>query len=492
MIKKQMQDVSVMIYVVQPGDTLFTIAESAGTSVAALQQLNQFPYPDRLVPGQAILIPEAAPEPLQYTVTSGDTLYEIAQLYNTTIRALREANPLAELDPLLVGTVLIIPGWSQESYTVQPGDSLYRIADRYGVSPELIAQTNHLPPDGSIFPGQILIIPFQPRRDIETLAYFQLLDPNGLERGLREMGQYITYGALFEYPVTPEGLLVISPNTERAVALLTQSNIRPLATITNWTPEIGFDSDLARTILGNEAIKTQSIASILGLLDQYGFAGVNIDFENMYPEDRYLFNSFIEDLAAALRPAGYLTTVAVAPKTGDLPNAPWIGAFDYAALGTAADIIFIMTYEWGWVGGPPMAIAPLPQVSQVLRYAVTQIPPVKIIQGVPLYAYDWPLPDTEATRATAVNLVEVYNLAYRFGATINFDPVAQSPWFRYTNDQGVDHEVWLEDARSVQAKYELAQSLGLRGVGYWAYGNHPYGFPQNWPILTQRFNVVQI
>lgn len=480
-----------MIYVVQPGDTLFTIARQTGTTVADLQQINKFPNPDQLVVGEAILIPTPIPEPLQYTVVSGDILYRIAETYGTTVNAIIQANNITNPDQIQVGTVLRIPGWSQQTYTVQPGDTLYQIANSYGVPWELIARTNHLSDTGLIYPGQNLIIPIPPRPDIETLGYFQLVNLSGMERSLTEMGQYITYGAIFEYPVTPEGSLTISPNTDQAVTILRRHNILPLATITNWSPEIGFDPDLARTILGNEMIKAQTIATIFDLLNQYDFAGVNIDFENMYPEDRYLFNAFIQDLASALRPAGYLTTLAVAPKAADFPNAPWVGAFDYASLGAAADIVFVMTYEWGWVGGPPMAIAPLPQVRQVLQYAVTQISPLKIIQGVPLYAYDWPLPDTEETRATALNLVDVYNLAYRYGAVINYDPVAQSPWFRYINDQGVEHEVWLEDARSVQAKYELAQSLNLRGVGYWAHGNEPYGFPQNWPVLSERFNVVK-
>lgn len=483
------------IYVVQAGDTLLAIAQKTGTTVEALQQLNQFPDPSQLVIGQAILIPSPAAAPLRYTVVAGDTLYFIAQTYAITVNAIVQANNITNPDLINVGTVLTIPGWSALTYTVRSGDTLYQIANNFGVLINLIVKTNHIANPSLIYPGQTLIIPLQTAipqpKDIETLAYFQLYNLDGLERSLVQMGRYITYGAMFQYPVSTTGSITISANTARAVDILKRFGIRPFPVITNWTPDVGFDSDLARTIIGNETVKQQAIANTLSLIEQFGFTGVNVDFENMYPEDRPLYTAFIQDLTAALKPRGYLVTLAVAPKARDFPNAPWVGAFDYAALGGIADFIFIMTYEWGWVGGPPMAIAPLPQVRQVIQYAVSQMSPLKIIQGIPLYAYNWPLPDTPETQASALNLVDVYTLAYRFGAVINYDPVAQSPWFRYTDEQGTQHEVWFEDVRSVQAKYQLAREFNLRGVGYWGYVNEPYGFPQNWPILAEIFNVVK-
>lgn len=484
------------IYVVQPGDTLVRIAQRFGVTVEALQQLNQFPDPSRLVVGQAILIPTNAREALRYTVAPGDTLYLLAQLFNTSIQAIASANNIADPNRIQAGMVLVIPGWSQQAYTVRSGDTLYQIAARYGVSVSQIVRVNRISDPSLIYPGQVLSIP-QPLtapvpRLIETFAYFQLLNLSGLERSLTQISAYITYGGIFQYPVNPDGTIVISPNTERAVNILKNFQIRPMPVISNWSANIGFDSDLARTILGNNTIRQDLIANTLNLLQQYGMAGINVDFENMYPEDRALFTNFIRELAAALNPQGYLVTLAVAPKYADLPTASWVGTFDYAALGAAANFIFLMTYEWGWVGGPPMAIAPINQVRRVIQYAVSQIPPEKLIQGVPLYAYNWTLPDTPQNQATTLTIPAVYDLAYNYGAAINYDSVAQSPWFRYTDTAGVQHEVWFEDARSVTAKYQLAREFNLRGVGYWGYVNEPYGFPQNWPVLTEYFEVVKL
>jgi spore germination protein len=483
------------IYVVQPGDSLFTIARKYNITVDAIQNLNRLPNPDQLVVGQTLLIPGPPAEALRYTIVSGDTLYLMAQSFNTTVMAIAQANNIPDPGRIQAGTVLVIPGWSQVRYTVRPGDTLYIIAGRYNIALDLIVRTNRIADPSRIYPGQTLIIPrpvppVSPM-EIETLAYFHLLNMTALERALPEVGPYITFGALFNSNVSADGNITVPANTTRAVNLLNDFDIRPLMVITNWGTTGTFDPDVARAIIGTAEVKARTIANVLALMSQYGFAGVNVDFENMYPEDRQLYTAFIRDLASALNPRGYLVTLAMAPKYADFPNSAWVGTFDYAALGRVADFIHLMTYEWGWVGGPPMAVAPINQVRPVLEYATSLIPPEKILQGIPLYGYNWPLPHTPDRLATPVNLVDVYSLAYRYNANISYDPVAQSPWFRYTDENGAQHEVWFEDLRSLNAKYGLIKEFNLRGAGFWANVNYPYGTPAGWALLGENFTVVK-
>jgi spore germination protein len=482
------------IYVVQSGDTFYAIAQRYGLTTAQLQAANEIPDPAKLAVGQALLIPTPTAVALSYTVRSGDTLYQLAQLFGTTVSAIAQANSISNPAQIAVGQVLTIPGWSQSQYTVRSGDTLYQIASRYNTTASLIARVNGIANPALIYPGQVLTIP-QPGpaavtpTSIESIAYFQISGISRLEQSVAQLGQYFTYGALFHYPVSATGTLTISANTQRAVTALWNQNVKPLAVITNWGATGTFESELARTIMSDAAVKSQTIANTLALLNSYQFAGVNVDFENMYPEDRPLYNSFISDLAAALRPRGFTVSLAVAPKAADLPNASWVGAFDYATLGALVDLVFIMTYEWGWVGGPPMAISPINQVRRVLTYAVSQIPAAKVMQGVPLYGYDWPIPQTPERLAATVDLVNVYTLATDYNAAIQYDTTSQAPWFRYTDTGGQQHEVWFDDARSVTVKYQTAQEFGLRGVGFWSPINQPYGFTANWLIFDERFNV---
>ena len=134
-----------------------------------------------------------------------------------------------------------------------------------------------------------------------------------------------------------------------------------------------------------------------------------------------------------------------------------------------------------------MAVAPLPNVRAVLDYAVTEIPAEKIFLGVPNYGYDWPLPvDLGVTRATSISNQYAVELARRYGGSIQYDQTAQAPWFRYRDENGTQHEVWFEDARSIQAKLGLVKEYGLSGAGYW---NLMRPFPQNWPVLNSAFLI---
>lgn len=131
-----------------------------------------------------------------------------------------------------------------------------------------------------------------------------------------------------------------------------------------------------------------------------------------------------------------------------------------------------------------MAVAPLNMVRRVVEYAVTEIPPEKIKLGIPNYGYDWPLPyERGVTRARTIGNVEAVQIAIEHGVNIQFDEVAQSPFFRYT-EEGIQHEVWFEDVRSIRAKFGLIQEFGLVGAGYWQLMQL---FRANWLLMADTF-----
>lgn len=131
-----------------------------------------------------------------------------------------------------------------------------------------------------------------------------------------------------------------------------------------------------------------------------------------------------------------------------------------------------------------MAVAPLDQVRRVVEYAVTEIASEKINLGIPNYGYDWPLPFVRGTTAArTIGNVEAIQIAIQNNAVIQFDETAQSPFFNYTSD-GIFHEVWFEDVRSIQAKFELIKEFGLRGAGYWQLMRW---WRANWLLLLGNF-----
>ena len=165
---------------------------------------------------------------------------------------------------------------------------------------------------------------------------------------------------------------------------------------------------------------------------------------------------------------GFTVNVDLAPKTSAEQKGLLYEGHDYKAIGEIADTVLLMTYEWGYAYGPPMAVAPLPRVEQVVRYAVSEIPPEKIYMGIPNYGYDWRLPYRQGERAYSIGNEEALQIAAANNAVIQYDETAQSPYFEYTAETDyTNHIVWFEDIRSIQAKYGLIDKYGLRGGGYW-------------------------
>ncbi|NLL34726.1 MAG: spore gernimation protein, partial [Clostridiales bacterium] len=139
--------------------------------------------------------------------------------------------------------------------------------------------------------------------------------------------------------------------------------------------------------------------------------------------------------------------------------------------------------------GPPLAVSPINEVARVLNYAVTAIPPEKILMGMPNYGYDWTLPYTPGTAARTVTNTGAVNLAANVGANIQYDTNSQAPFFNYYDSSGRRHVVWFDDARSINARLELVDRFGLGGVSYWTINSF---FNQQWLVLSSQYNVNKV
>ncbi len=423
-----------------------------------------------------------------HTVAAGETLTSIAAENGTTAALLAENNGLAPTDPLVVGQALVVL-LPAETYTVQPGDSVYAIARRYDTSVVQLYRNNPglggLP---TVEPGRVLVISYEepPGQvlDVNTYAY-----PYIRAQLLRETLPYLTYFTPFTYGFTPQGSLV--PLDDRGlVDLALEYGVTPWMHLSTLTAEGVFSSELGLALLGDIAAQDRLIEEIIANMQAKNYQGLDVDFEFLGTEGAAPYAAFVARLRGRLAPLGYEVVVALAPKvSADQPGSLYAG-HDYAALGAAADGVLLMTYEWGYTYGPPLAVAPIPSVRQVLDYAVTEIPRNKIFMGIPTYGYNWPLPyERGQTRADSLSAVEAVRLARRYGTAIQYDPTAQAPYFLYTNEGGINHEVWFEDVRSILAKLELVREYGFRGVGYW---NADRPFPSNWSLLNSQYIIRRL
>jgi len=418
-------------------------------------------------------------------VRPGETLWQIARRYGVTVEQIATLNGLRDPNRLVPGLALLIP--VERRHVVRPGETLWRIAQQYGTTVEAIARENLITNVNLIYPGQTLVIPRGDRPVIEANAYQANLATGNVSY-TAEAAPYVTYISMFSAAVTEDGD-VVPPNAQRFIDTAHQGGAATLLTLTNFRGST-FSSDLASAFLNNPAAVQRAIDELVIILRVQGYAGLNVDFEYVYPSDREAYNNFLRRLQPRLHAEGFSLSTAIAPKISANQAGLLYEAHDYPVHGEVCDFVVIMTYEWGYVTGPPMAIAPLRQVRQVLDYAVSAIPRNKILMGIPTYGRDWRLPyQRGVTRAETFSPVAATNRAIDMGVAIQFDQDAQSPFYRYWDAQGREHIVWFEDPRSLQAKFDTVKEYGLRGVSYWVLGNP---FPQNFPLLRDNFRVRRL
>ena len=420
-----------------------------------------------------------------HVVAQGETLYFIAAAYGVAVEILARYNGLQAPYTLAVGQSILILH-PTEVYTVRPGDTIYSIAGKLGVTPLEVLQRNpNLGGRAALYPGQVLVIRLkeQPQRQIFVNGYAY---PFVNLAVLQEILPYASALTPFTYGIRADGGLVTLEDTS-LIAAAKEYQCLPLMHLSTLTEQGSFSSERAMELLRDSAQMERLAELVTAQVLARGYQGVDLDFEYIQPEYATAYGAFAGMLRARLNALGFPLFVALVPKTSaDQPGLLYEG-HDYRLLGENSDAVLVMTYEWGYTYGSAMAVAPLASVRRVLDYAVTEIAPEKILMGFPNYAYDWTLPYRPGeSRARLISNEDAVALAVRMGAEIQFDETAETPWFFYTAQDGTVHEVWFEDARSAYAKFQLVNSYGLRGIGYW---NFMRPFTQGFSLQQVMFTV---
>ena len=421
-----------------------------------------------------------------HIVKRGDTIWELSRKYGVSMQRIMNDNAISNPRNLVIGQALVIL-LPSITYTVVRGDTIYSIAKKFEITQlELIQNNPELIENTTIFPGQVLIIQFRSakRREIVTNGYAY---PHVRQNILASALPYLTHLTVFGYGFTDAGEL-IPINDQPLIDLAYKYKVAPVMLLSSITPDGNFDSEHASRMFNDTELQDKLLDNIIATMHKKGYLGLDSDFEFISPDDADAYVAFLKNAATQLHEHGFFLNTSLVPKThADQPGLIYEG-HDYPAIGKVSDTVFLMTYEWGYAFSPPMAVAPLNHVRTVVKYAVREIPPQKIMLGIPNYGYDWLLPFEKGTRATNISNEYAITLAARYGAEIMFDETAQSPHFNYWNS-GQQHKVWFEDVRSVLKKLELADEFSLRGVGYWSL---MYPFTQNWALLNALYHIRKV
>lgn len=245
-------------------------------------------------------------------------------------------------------------------YIVVPNDTINSIAERYGLSAASISFINQLPYPYRLTPGQALLLTDIPEfgnnrrlssenmgsKEIYTGGYaYPFISPWVLEQTL----PFLSYLYIFSYGFTVQGEL-IPPELDETWMIESALSYQtaPILTLTPFGPDGKFNNFLISQVVNNLEVRRRLKDNIVAVIREKGYQGLDIDFEYILSEDRDAFTDFVRYMREAVNELGYLTSVALAPKTSAEQTGLLYEGKDYEGLGRAADFVLLMTYEWGY------------------------------------------------------------------------------------------------------------------------------------------------
>lgn len=232
-----------------------------------------------------------------------------------------------------------------------------------------------------------------------------------------------------------------------------------------------FDPEITSEMLGSLENRKNVINQLVVLARLFRLDGINIDFENIYYEDKDLFTQFLRELTPILHEQGLTVSVDVTVRSNS-PN--WSMVYDRPAISKIVDYVAVMTYDEHWRTSPVAgSVASLPWVEAGLIRMLEQVPREKLLLGVPFYTRIWEeeeLADgTIQVTSKALSMRQAEETLKANNALISVDEAAGQNFGIY-EDKGKVYKIWIEDEFSMRQRIELVRKYDLAGVASWRRG----------------------
>lgn len=258
------------------------------------------------------------------------------------------------------------------------------------------------------------------------------------------------------------------------------------------------DQKLLHTFLNSQKAQEKAIQSLLALCQKNKYYGIQLDFENLRYSDGAKYTQFVSQISQVFHQNHFKLSVAVVPPAGyDKPPTAfqtamyvnWVGGYDYARLAQAADFLSVMTYDHHTSETTPGAIASADWMEQTIQFLLPLIPADKFSLGIPSYSGYWftsMRSGAAQSVQTPLTYQEAMNLVSKYKAKLLWDPVSKTHYAIFVN-HSLNEYLFIEDAASFKAKYDLAKKYHLRGISIWQFS---FSDPAMWQFMPQRASAL--
>ena len=238
-------------------------------------------------------------------------------------------------------------------------------------------------------------------------------------------------------------------------------------------------------VMNDYKLRQGLINKIVSLVVKYNLDGINIDFENMYVEDKKLFSRFIIELAPRLNEIGAVLSVDVTAPDG---SDTWSMCYDRHTIGKIADYIVFMAYDQNGITSPKEGTTAGCDWVEVnlKKFVETQedIESNKVVLGMPFYTRVWWKNSNGKLESQAVDMKKLKDIIPS-NANKVWDDNLKQYIAEYTKN-GVKYKVWVEDEKSIEAKLNLIEKYNLAGAAYWKKGGESQ---EIWNLIDSKLKI---
>ncbi|MDF2611448.1 MAG: hypothetical protein K0R92_2922 [Lachnospiraceae bacterium] len=425
-----------------------------------------------------------------HVVEAGDTITSIAYKYGVSETRLIRENGITNPIDLVIGQTIVIT-YPQEIYIVKEGDTLSEIALKYGISIMQLYRNNpHLWDRKYIYQGEELIISYDTKATVTTNAYaFPFINREILRRSL----PYLTYLSILNYKTLRRGEIESFYDDSDLIEIAKQFGVVPLMLVTSITFQGERNPEMIYEILLNPDYQDRHAQSMLKVLKEKGYYGVNVTITFLNETNQELYINYLKRITSLLNKEGYLVFITIDPNFIIEENQTIFEKVDYSNYNELVDETYLMRFYWGTQYGPPMPVSSVENISLYVDYIIQMIEPAKINVGFPLLGYDLRVPYIQGfSEANSITLDNAIDLARSMNSNILFDDVSETPYFEYTKEESgraIKHVVWFVDARTIYAVVNLVLENRLQGMGLWNIMSY---YRQLWLVINSNCKIKKL
>lgn len=422
-----------------------------------------------------------------HIVQPGDTIFTIADKYKVPAERIILDNNI-NTNKLVIGQAIVIL-FPTETYIVKQGDSVESIAATYNIPVMQLHRNNSFLSDRDIFPGETLIINYNnDKGNISTFGFaYSYIDNNILNKTL----PYLTYLCVFGNQITDEAE-IITISDEELIKNAKSFGVSPIMLLSSYIQQELNYVDSTYNILADEKLSDKLINNIINLIISKGYLGLCITLEYLSSFNLIIYQNYIKKLYKSLKIKGLELYITISPESLVISE----GLFKKIDpdIENYLDGIIFMNYKKDLnIYSPPSPVTSINKLEEFLNVCVTIINEEKINIGCPVMGLDWELPYiTNVSKLTILKYYTAIEIAQDKKSIIYFDDSSQTPYFTYDELSlrgSIQHIVWFVDANTINSLVNLIPEFNLNGSGIW---NIMYFFAPLWAILNSQYKINKL